>query len=146
MKFDKSRKEHHGLVLRRSGEIDSGILGIPSLNSAFSCISKMDSEMGMYIYSGRILKMLLVFVILISFSINQVLFVGPLIRSRVVWLYLLSTVYHLRSLSCAGRREAMFFTSLTLTLGVDKLYDLDTTVEGVLAQCCLTSCPWMGCL
>lgn len=34
----------------------------------------MDSETDMYIYSGPILKVLLVFVILISFSIDQVLF------------------------------------------------------------------------
>lgn len=78
MKFDKSRKEHQHLVLHSSGQFDSGILDIPSLNSAFLCIGTMDSEVDMYIYSGPILKALLVFVILISFSINQVLFFGPL--------------------------------------------------------------------
>lgn len=110
MKFDKSRKEHRCLVLCSSGEFGLGILDIPSFNSAFLCVSKMDSEMDMYIYSGPILKALLGFVILISFSINQVLFFGPLTRSRVVWLYLLSAAYHLHALNCAGRREVLYLT------------------------------------
>ena len=61
MKLDKSRKEHQCLVLHSSGEFDLGTLDIHSLNSAFLCISKMDSEIDMYIYSGPILKVLLVF-------------------------------------------------------------------------------------
>lgn len=144
MKFNKSRREHQRLVLCRSGEFDLGILDIPSLNSAFLWISKMDSEMDMYTYSGPILKLLLIFVILISFSISQVLFLGLLARSRAGWLYLLSTACHLHTLNYASRREVVFFTSLALTLGVDKPYGLDTVVEGVLTQRCLTSRPWMG--
>jgi len=76
MKFDKSRKEHQHLVLRSSGEYDSGILDVSSLNSAFLCW-----EMGIYLYSGSILKVQLVSVILISFSMNQVLFLRSLTRS-----------------------------------------------------------------